>query len=256
MSYDGDWVKSVTQRGQIKTQSLEAQLSSNKSELSKGGIRNSLLQLGTHYYNIGQYGQSLKSLVRARDYCSTPTEMAELCLQVIKVSIALDNFSNVSTYLNKVEGTKEMDKDNLLAWKLKACSGLVYLHQGDYSQAANTFLKCKIDISNNFADVILPCDIALYGTLCTLSSLSRHSIRSQLLNNISFNEFLNNNPLLKELAVDMCTSKYAQVFKILDELTPLLKADYYLKNHYIKLISDIRSKAISQYFSTFLFLSI
>lgn len=43
--------------------------------------------------------------VRTRDYCTSPKHILDMCLAVIKVSIELGNYVNVSTYVQKAEQT-------------------------------------------------------------------------------------------------------------------------------------------------------
>ena len=115
------------------------------------------------------------------------------------------------------------------------------------------FLACKIDIGSHFNEVIHPVDIAVYGTLCGIASFDRAYIRSQILDNVAFNEFLNLLPSLRAIATSFLTSNYKDCFTALDAIKPRLRMDIYLMDNVDKLISEIRCKAISQYFRYFVF---
>ena len=41
--------------------------------------------------------------VRTRDYCTSPKHILDMCLAVIKVSVEMGNYVNVSTYVQKAE---------------------------------------------------------------------------------------------------------------------------------------------------------
>jgi COP9 signalosome complex subunit 1 len=60
-------------------------------------------ELADHFLDMGDLTNALKCYSRSRDYCSTNKHIVNLCLNVIKVSIYLKNWSYVLSYVNKVE---------------------------------------------------------------------------------------------------------------------------------------------------------
>jgi hypothetical protein len=55
----------------------------------------------------------------------------------------------------------------------------------------------------------------------------------------------------RELLEAMCTSRYADAFRILDELRPVLAMDPYLPSHLARLTQQIRCRALQQYVKPF-----
>ena len=51
---------------------------------------------------------AFKCYLRTRDYCTTSKHILAMCLNVIRVSIGLPNFMNVSNYVQKAETTPDM----------------------------------------------------------------------------------------------------------------------------------------------------
>ena len=52
--------------------------------------------------------EAFKSYVRARDYCTTPSHISATCLNAVKVSVELQNFTNVACYVAKAEQTPDV----------------------------------------------------------------------------------------------------------------------------------------------------
>lgn len=61
--------------------------------------------LGDHYVDCGDLSNALKCYSRARDYCTSAKHVINMCLNVIKVSVYLQNWSHVLSYVNKAEST-------------------------------------------------------------------------------------------------------------------------------------------------------
>ena len=51
---------------------------------------------------------AFKCYVRTRDYCSTAKDIIQMCLNVIKVAIELNNYGHVQNYVTKAESTPDV----------------------------------------------------------------------------------------------------------------------------------------------------
>lgn len=110
--------------------------------------------LGDHYYNCGNLTNALKCYSRTRDYCTTAKHVIEMCLNVIKVSIELGNFSHVHSYVIKAESTPDIQP--AVQAKLKVAAALAHLDNNKYKLAARLFLETSFEISqpaNNYSEV-------------------------------------------------------------------------------------------------------
>ncbi len=92
-------------------------------------IRRGHDDLGDHYLNCGDLQNALKaysrsvqfvflissghnSFYRARDYCTSGKHVVNMCLNVIKVSVYLQNWSHVISYVNKAMATPDYADGN------------------------------------------------------------------------------------------------------------------------------------------------
>ena len=222
---DAAWVEGVDKRAAATKERLESDLQSSRTSMAKESIRVGYNDLGEFFYRRGDLDAALKNFVRTRDYCSVARHSVEMCLSVVKASVALGSFAHVSNYVAKAEHTPDLTDPRAIA-KLRAAAGLALLHQGDYAGAARKFLECNPDhltqpakppsgtatgtaaaasssqISsstagsgvsggeepppNAFSEVIAPEDVAVYGGLCALASFDRQELKRHVVGNLSF----------------------------------------------------------------------
>ena len=147
----------------------------------KDSIRRGHDDLGDHYLDAGDFFNAVRCYVRSRDYCVTPRHMITMCMNVIKASFYMQNWSNVLSYVSKAEQAIEslesttksattpaavpsmanpMDvsttnamvvSDALLTSRLKVYAGMAELATKRYKLAARHFLGVSFDhCSNNF----------------------------------------------------------------------------------------------------------
>jgi len=249
-SKDQAWIDSVDKKAQQQVERLELELNGYKTNLIKESIRMGHNDLGDFHYDRGDLNAALKCYVRTRDYCTTSKHIISMCLNVIKVSIEMGNFAHVVNYVNKAEQTPDL-QDPVVVAKLKVCAGLAHLENRKYKVAARKFLETTFDLGNNFTEVIAPQDVAIYGGLCALAMFDRHELKTKVLDNTSFKNFLELVPPVRELINDFYGSRYASCLNYLKDLKPELQLDIHLHDHVESLYQKIRNKAIVQYFSPF-----
>jgi len=247
---DDAWIESVDRKSAQTLDKLEGDLNSHKSSLVKESIRMGHNDLGDFHSDRGDFATALKCYVRTRDYCTTSKHSVSMCLNVIKVSIHMGNFTHVSNYVTKAESTPDVS-DPLLTAQLKVASGLTFLDSKKFKMAARKFLEVSPDLANGFNEVISTQDIALYGGLCALAAFDRSELRAKLIDNTGFRSYLELFPDVRELVNDFYASRYASCLAYLEKLKPDLLLDVHLRSHVETLYEDIRSKALIQYFSPF-----
>lgn len=230
---------------------LEAELNNYKTNLIKESIRMGHNDMGDFYYSKGDLQNAFKSYVRTRDYCTTGKHVIQMCLNVIRVSIELGNYVHVNNYISKAEQTPEVQKDPVVAGKLKAAAGLAFLQSKKYKQAARRFTEVPNEMGAQYQDVLSAQDVAVYGGLCALASFDRYELRTHVINNVSFRDYMEVNPEVRELVHDFHGSRYASCLSHLTRLRPMLELDLHAHTHLDTLYDAIRSKALVQYTTPF-----
>uniref|UniRef100_A0ACD5U4P2 Uncharacterized protein n=1 Tax=Avena sativa TaxID=4498 RepID=A0ACD5U4P2_AVESA len=250
---DQAWSDSVERRSMVRKDKLDSELNGYKTNLIKESIRMGYNDIGDFHYAHGHLSEALKSYIRTRDYCTTSKHVVQMCMNVILVSIELGQFMHVSNYVSKAEQTPD-NMDAVTVAKLRAAAGLAYLETNKYKLAARKFIETGSELRNNYSEVISPHDVAVYGALCALASFDRSELKSKVIDNSNFRNFLELVPEVRELVNDFYESRYGSCLGYLEKLKSNLLLDIHLHEHLEVLYKDIRHKAIIQY--TFPFISV
>lgn len=135
--------------------------------------------------------------------------------------------------------------------RLKCAAGLAYLAKKNYKNAAKSFLQANFDHCD-FPEIISPNNVAMYGGLCALATFDRQEVQKNVISSSSFKLFLELEPQLRDIIFKFYESKYASCLKLLDEIKDNLMLDMYLAPHISGLYTQIRNRALIQYFSPYL----
>lgn len=254
---DTQWIEAKSKKAALKLEKLDTDLKNYKSNSIKESIRRGHDDLGDHYLDCGDLSNALKCYSRARDYCTSGKHVVNMCLNVIKVSVYLQNWSHVLTYVNKAEATPEVsegmgkDTNQVVLTKLRCAAGLAELATKKYKSAAKNFLQASFDHCD-FPELLSPNNVAMYGGLCALASFNRQELLKNVISSSSFKLFLELEPQLRDIIFRFYESKYASCLKLLDEIKDNLLLDMYLAQHVNTLYTQIRNRALIQYFSPYL----
>uniref|UniRef100_A0A2P2I0R9 COP9 signalosome complex subunit 1-like n=1 Tax=Hirondellea gigas TaxID=1518452 RepID=A0A2P2I0R9_9CRUS len=262
---DMQWIESKTKKATLKLEKLDTDLKNSKVNSIKESIRRGHDDLGDHYLDCGELSNALKCYSRARDYCTSHMHILEMCLNVIKVSIYLQNWSHVLSYVSKAQATSEntdtktlvggssstsREQTAVVQTKLTCAAGLAQLATRKYKAAAKSFLSAQLDWCD-YSEVLSPWNVAVYGGLCALATYSRQELHKNVLMSSSFKQFLEMEPMLRDIIFKFYESKYAHCLKLLDDLKDVLMLDMYLASHVKTLYSKIRNRGLVQYFSPY-----
>ncbi|KAK7111351.1 COP9 signalosome complex subunit 1-like isoform X4 [Littorina saxatilis] len=253
---DVPWMETTAKKAAFKLEKLDTDLKNYKSNSIKESIRRGHDDLGDHYLDCGDLTNALKCYSRARDYCTNPKHVVNMCLNVIKVSVYLQNWSHVLSYVNKAEATPDSESTtkeaNLTVQsRLKCAAGLADLATRKYKSAAKHFLQANFDHCD-FPELLSPSNVATYGALCALASFDRQELQHNVIGSSSFKQFLELEPQLRDILHNFYESKYAKCLKLLGDIKDNLLLDLYLAPHVSPLYTQIRNRALCQYFSPYL----
>lgn len=248
---DEEWIEKVDREATKRAEKLDNELSTYKTNLIKESIRMGHNDLGDYYYGRGDLQSALKCYIRTRDYCTTSKHIIAMCLNVIRVGIETNNFVQVSNYVLKAEQTPELQEPGVLAL-LRCAAGLANLENKKYKLAARKFVEVQVELANNSSHIISAQDVAIYGGLCALASFDRAELKSKVIDNSVFHNFLEVVPEVRELIHDFHSSRYASCLSYLDALRPTLLLDIHLYDHVDRLYEQIRKNALIQYTTPFI----
>lgn len=256
-SLDPLWIETRSKKSALKLEKLDNDLKTYKTNSIKESIRRGHDDLGDHYLDCGDLSNALKCYSRARDYCTSGKHVVNMCLNVIKVSVYLQNWSHVLSYVSKAEATPDFtetqgkDANQVILTKLKCAAGLAELATKKYKSAAKHFLQANLDHCD-FPEMLSCSNVAMYGGLCALATFDRHELQKNVIFSSSFKLFLELEPQLRDIIFKFYESKYASCLKLLDEIKDNLLLEMYIAPHVNALYTQIRNRALIQYFSPYL----
>ncbi|KAJ3221715.1 cop9 signalosome complex subunit [Clydaea vesicula] len=245
------WLEKTVKENRLTVEKLETELKVAKTNLIKETIRIVLKKLGDQYFLMGDYLNALKNYQRLKDFNTTSKHVIDMCFDSIKTAIETKNFSQISSLVVKIESTPEIPSKQLVLAKANALKGLVHLNLSSYKQAARHFLDVNFCLGSEYNDVISPNDIAILGGLTALSTFDRKELKQKVFKNQNFKQFLELEPDIKEILYLFQDSKYCESLDILERKKNDYYLDIFLAEHFDALLSNIRKKAICQYFEPF-----
>ncbi|CAF1206144.1 unnamed protein product [Adineta steineri] len=278
--FDSSWYEK-TQRNYIqKLEKLDTDLRNFRTNAIKDSIRRGHDDLGDHYLDGGDFFNAIRCYVRSRDYCVTPRHMITMCMNVIKASFYLQNWSNVLSYVSKAEQAIEslestnksgttpaatttslanpMDvstsnamitSDAILASRLKVYAGIAELATKRYKLAARHFLGVTFDhCSNHFQDLISPQTLIQYVCLCSLATFERSELHRLVIMSPNMKQYLELEPSIRDILLKFYETSYSSCLGLMSHLEPILALDQYLAPHLRALYYEIRHRIIITYF--------
>lgn len=233
-----------------KLATLEANLNTAKANLNKQAIRIAYTNLAEQLKKMGNLSDALERLIRARDFATQTRQIADMCSDIVTCALDSRNYTLVTDNVSKAEHTPDLSTQAVFLSKMRIASGLSLIHEGSYRIAANKFLLIDKDLTNQFNAVISAEDIAVYGGLLGLATLSRTEITQQIESSV-FRERLELVPPLRDAIRHFVLAEYGECLKLLHTMKNEWNLDIYLARHVNELWNMIRNKCIIQYLSPY-----
>jgi COP9 signalosome complex subunit 1 len=253
-AYDIDkhWVDNVDRKMTLKLEKLMSESNSARSSMMNESIRLSYLDLGYHYYDVGNLHEAQRLFSRMRDYCTTSRHYADMNFSILTVLVDLGILASIPSYLSK---SSTWSYDPISSAKAKVMQGLFDLSEKNYKGSARSFLSVEKDLDSNFAKVIAPEDIAVYGVILGMASLERMEFK-RLSESKSFRGFLELVPGLQTLVSKYIGRHFGECVPYIDAMIPEWKLDIYLANHVDAIVLKIKENFVVEYFAPYSALSL
>jgi COP9 signalosome complex subunit 1 len=266
---DEAWIEAIEKANKAETSRLESELKGYKNNLIKESIRVSFCRstsrpteanirqmghedLGRHFESIGKLNEAADAYSRMRQDVSTTKHIIDCGMHLVSVSLQRRDWAMALSNIGKITGVQNGEDDKTLQTYFKVVSGLSYLGQGNFLEAAQHFLLADFDVPpSEYSDLASPNDIAVYGGLLALATMDRGELQRRVLENQSFRTFLENEPHIRKAVSFFVNGRYSNCLSILESSRSDFKLDIYLQKHIADIYSRIRSKCIEQYFIPF-----
>jgi COP9 signalosome complex subunit 1 len=281
---DAEWIARTEEANRRELLRLEGELRGYKNNLIRESIRMGQEDLAGHHIATGGprpdpqdpiaaagYTVAFTAFSKMRDYCHTPSQISSMTLRLaytglLQAALAqqLDaatagHFSTVHTQAVRLRssGCKEEEQAQLTAIS-HVVVGIAALGAGEYSQAAASFMKAPFEYHRlgaihgmDFERLVASAnDVAIYGGLCVLATMSRDELQEVVLGG-QFRQFLEQEPHMRKAIGLYVTAKYEQYIALLQHYRADWTLDLFLSAHVDNLFARIRQRSITAYFSSF-----
>ncbi|KAI9694882.1 MAG: hypothetical protein M1822_000498 [Bathelium mastoideum] len=221
--------------------------------------------LGNFAYSTGDFQAAAKAYNRMRDYATLPKHIAEMTLRQTLVALTQRLWMPAASHLAKL---RNLHPQLTQADKPKfdhvgyALAGLAEMGTRSFRDAATWFLRVDPQLFGASSDasvagiawtraVLTPNDVAVYGGLSALASMTRTELQAHVLDSPSFRAFLELEPHLRRAIAFFVNAKYAQCLGTLEAYRGDWLLDVYLQPLVAELFAAVRQKCIVQYFEAF-----
>ncbi len=202
-----------------------------------------------------------------------------MCMNVIKASFYMQNWSNVLSYVSKAEQAIEslesttkstptpsampsminpmelpttnamIASDDVLASRLKVYAGIAELATKRYKLAARHFLGVSFDhCVNHFQDLISPQTLIQYVCLCSLATFERSELHRLIIMSTNMKQYLELEPSIRDIIHKFYETSYSACLALMSQYEPIFALDQYIAPHLRTLYYEIRHRIIITYF--------
>ncbi|KAF2765756.1 hypothetical protein EJ03DRAFT_391337 [Teratosphaeria nubilosa] len=288
---DAAWTARTDAANRRELARMESELRGYKNNLIRESIRMGQEDLASHLLATGGpapdpanpqapagYHAAWQAFGKMRDYCTTPVHVASMNLRLLYTAVLLAvsaqqggqaagahwSAAKLQAGRLKSAGVKEEEQSKLTPIAC-ATAALADLGQGHYRDAAQAFLTTPFEYNGlgpvHGADygrtVASANDIAVYGGLCALATLTRDRLITQVLGG-NFRRFLELEPHVRKAISLFTTAKYQACLDLLRHYYSDWCLDVFLggpaggsHTHVDALVARIREKSITAHFSSF-----
>lgn len=208
--------------------------------------------LGRHLESIGDLNGAADAYSKMRPEISTSKQIVDLGRHIVNVSLQRRDWTMVLGNLSKITGMQSTEEEKAIQPYQKILQGIAYIGLEKYHDAAQSFLQTNHVVpSATYSDVATPNDVAIYGGLLALATMSRQDLQSKVLGDTNFRNFLELEPHIRRAITQFISGRYSACLETIESYKPDYLLDIYLHKHVPSIYAQIRSKCIVHYLAPF-----
>lgn len=229
-----------------KVEQLEKRLQDAETNLGESEVRETLLSLCNHYYNIGDIMQCLSTVEACNKKTIASNLKMDLCLMRIRIGIAFEN-NDISA--KGIQDAHRLIKDS--NWerrnRLKVYEGVYHVIIRNFQHASDLLL----DSLSTFAsgELIAFKDYVFITIVVSFSCLPRDVLKKKI---IDAPEVLNAEVSdAYDLVVYLYKCRYKHIFPALDVVCQHIRSNAFLSPHLNYFFREARALAFTQFLHSY-----
>ncbi|PVU96041.1 hypothetical protein BB561_001444 [Smittium simulii] len=245
--YDMNWVSNADETYKTDIQKLESDLNIFKASLVKNSVRIGLIDIANLYYRAGDFSSASKTLQRAEECCVDFSQLLEMYYLTTKVFISSELYKAVLSNFKKVDSIYTSSKITENKTSFYAFFAISSMASGAYRQALDQFIKLDYSELNSFDGFTCNLDIGIYGAFCALATASRAEIKSLLLENKNFVQYLDHDSNLYDMLNYFYNGSYSKFSQLLEQKLATLVIDIFFHKQINIILKMIQKNIIIHY---------
>jgi len=189
--------------------------------------------------------EAIKAWTRSHDFSTSEDDLFN-----VSYTIAQAAFENQSTaFLSKYAGeadARDKGRDPTKTMKIKVLDAFASLAQENWKDAAIKLTNVQIFDEDALASIARPRDLAFYVIICSLRSLNRAEIKTQILSASGFKNLMemSGSGNTEDVIENFLNGRYMDFQRQIVQITSKMKFDLYFGRRLDSVNADIRRKAL------------
>mmetsp|Transcript_17043 Transcript_17043/g.23849 ORF Transcript_17043/g.23849 Transcript_17043/m.23849 type:complete len:399 (-) Transcript_17043:147-1343(-) len=246
---DESLAKKMEEANVKKVKELETALEDAKKNRGETEVRDAEVAIAKHYGIIGDKKVAMEKLEEVLESTVGTGQKIDLVFVIIRLAMSFNDIQVVKKYVTMakdlVEKGGDWERRNLL--KVYEATYLVRIR--DFKEASELFID---SVATFTCTAIYSYETMVFYTVITaMISLDRISLRQKIVRSPEILQVVQDMPAAQTLIQSLYKCKYAELFKVLVEISTMMKKDRYLAPHCGWWLREMRIVAYSQFLCSY-----
>ena len=207
--------------------------------------------LGKFHEETGNLPAALEAYTRMRTEISSLSQVFETNKKVVRVLVLQKDYGAALVALSKMTPPAVPEDDIHFGGSIGVIRGLCLLGLGRFDEATKTLVNATPSDPKKFIEFMSPNDVAVYGGLLALATMSRSALEEEVLNSPHFRYYLTFETHIRKAISLFVNCRYAACLEILKPYWPDYLLDIHLHASAETLRTKIRTRCITQFLAPF-----
>uniref|UniRef100_A0AC35UC59 PCI domain-containing protein n=1 Tax=Rhabditophanes sp. KR3021 TaxID=114890 RepID=A0AC35UC59_9BILA len=265
---DVAWIEKTREVVKNKGAAIRAKVKSAEESNIKEDMQEAYIEQYHFLMKCGEFDNAMKNLNNVvKENVQYTDTVLDGYIKMLETAFFMDAFTKMDSILQQlckalkdenssynesasIASAKRQSEFQKISAKYHVMDGLYKMVRSNFACAAEAFRQADFELVDNPSTLILK-DIALYGAICALATLSIDQVKSQFLLNTNFKKALISNTTIYDLVVNYSNSQFHKISPILKSIKNDLYSDKYLCPLVDRLYNLIMQNCVLQYMNPY-----
>eukprot|EP00465_Bigelowiella_longifila_P008165 CAMPEP_0185251682 /NCGR_PEP_ID=MMETSP1359-20130426/1025_1 /TAXON_ID=552665 /ORGANISM="Bigelowiella longifila, Strain CCMP242" /LENGTH=391 /DNA_ID=CAMNT_0027833665 /DNA_START=1 /DNA_END=1176 /DNA_ORIENTATION=+ len=248
-SVDEKLCETMKAANKAEMKKMDDELEDAKKNRGETEVRDAEVAIAKYFSTIGDKKVALEKLKEVLESSVGTGQKIDIVFVLIRLGMAFDDTQTVKSYVTMakdlVEKGGDWERRNLL--KVYEATFLVRIR--DFKAASKLFIEsvATFTCTAMYSYETMVC----YTVICSMISLDRISFRKQIVRSPEILQVVQEMPTVEGLIQSLYNCKYSQLFKVLVNISEMLRKDRYFAPHCGWWLREMRIVTYSQFLRSY-----